>query len=359
MRVGIIGLGKSGKSSLFYALTGQPPEPPSGKPKRRLGSAKVPEPRVELIAKHDGSKRTTYPEIAFIDPEGFPPETGKGLGSEMLGMVRESELLALVIRAFRDPSIMHPSGSLNGMRDLGNCWGDMIIQDLAVLEGCLTRLRRDYGRGKKELKRELEAVENAVAVLEGGKFLINPVLSDADRGQLGSYELLTLKQGIVVWNVDEDAEFGSGGRGVPEELKGKCDERGWGVGAASLAIETEIMEMDESDRTDFLDDLGIEKTIQDRFLTAVYKRLGLITFFTGGTVEAAARSIPAGLSAYEAAGKVHNDIQKGFIRAEVMSFRDLQELGTVDAVRKAGRYRLERKEYIVQDGDIIHFRFGI
>ena len=117
--------------------------------------------------------------------------------------------------------------------------------------------------------------------------------------------------------------------------------------------------MDSHDRIEFLEDLGISKTIQDRFLTAVYKRLGLITFFTGGPREAAARPIPTGLSAWDAAGKVHGDIQKGFIRAEVMSFLDLESLGSVDAVRKAGKYRLEKKEYLVQDGDIIHFRFNV
>jgi len=358
MRVGIIGLGQSGKSSLFYSMTGQPPEPPSGKPRRRLGSAKVPEPRVDLIAKHDGSKRRSYPEISFIDPEGFPAEVGRNLGSAILGMVRESDLLALVVRAFTNPTVMHPAGSVDGVRDLDICFGDFIIQDIAVLENRLRRVKKEFERGNKELKRELDAIEKANAILEDGRMLLGSDLTDLDKKLLASFELLTLKDGIVVWNVDEDAEFGSGGRGVPAEIKEFCDKKGWGVGAASLAIETEIMEMDAVDRTGFLDDLGIKKTVQDRFLTAVYKRLGLITFFTGGPVEAAARPVPQGTTAYDAAGSVHNDIQKGFIRAEVMSFGDLETLESVEAVRKAGKYRLEKKEYIVQDGDIIHFRFN-
>ncbi len=359
MRVGIVGLGQSGKSSLFYSMTGQPLEPPSGKPRRRLGGARIPEPRVELIAEHDGSKKTSYPEITFIDPEGFPAEVGKGLGAEMLGMVREAELLALVVRSFTSPRVMHPLGKVNGLTDIDVCFGDLIIQDLGVLEGRLKKIRKEYERGRKELKRELVAVEKAIAYLEDGKFLTQVDLSDIDIQKLGPYELLTLKQGIIVWNVDESAKFGSGGRGVPKDIKAKCEEYGWGVGAASLAIETEIMEMDPADRKDFLDDLNITKTIQDRFLTAIYKRLGLITFFTGGPIEAAARPVPMGTTAYDAAGKVHRDIQKGFIRAEVMSFIDLKQYGTVDAVRKAGKYRLEKKEYIIQDGDIIHFRFNV
>jgi len=358
MRVGIIGLGQSGKSSLFYAMTGQQPEPPSGRPRRRLGVARVPEPRVEFIARLDKSKKTTYPEITFIDPEGFPPEMGKGLSGEMLGMAREGELLALVIRAFREPSIMHPAGSVEGGRDIDTCFGDLMIQDLAVLESRHSRIVKEYERGKKELKRELDAVEKAIAALESGKFLTELAMNDVEKQQLLPFELLTLKQGIVIWNVDESAEFGGGGRGVPGDIKLRCEERRWGVGAASLAIETEIMEIDPADRKGFLDDLGIQKTIQERLLTAIYKRLGLITFFTGGQVEAAARSVPAGTTAYEAAGKVHNDIQRGFIRAEVMGFKDLGELGSVEAVRKAGKYRLEKKEYVVQDGDIIHFRFN-
>jgi GTP-binding protein YchF len=359
MRVGIIGLGQSGKSSLFYSLTGQPPEHPSGKARRRLGSARIPEPRVELIAEHDGSNKTTFPEITFVDPEGFAPEAGKSLGAELLGMVRDSDLLALVVRAFDAPAVMHPAGNVNGERDLEVCFGDLIIQDLAVLETRLTKIRKEYERGKKELKRELDAVEKAIGILEDGKFLNQAGLTSLEKELLSPFEMLTIKDGIVVWNVNEDAEFGSGGRGVPESIKAKCDERKWGVGAASLSIETEIMEMDPVDRKEFLDDLGIRKTVQDRFLVAVYKRLDLITFFTGGPVEAAARPVPTGTTAYEAAGKVHNDIQRGFIRAEVMSFADLESLGSVDAVRKAGKYRLEKKEYVVQDGDIIHFRFNV
>jgi GTP-binding protein YchF len=358
MRVGIIGLGQSGKSSLFYSMTGQPPDPPSGKPHRRLGCARVPEPRVDVVASHDGSKKKSYPEIAFVDPEGFPAEAGKSLGSEMLGMVRETELLALVIRAFTIPSVMHPAGSVDGTRDLEVCFGDLMIQDLAVLENRYARIKKEFDRGKKDLKREVDAVEKAISILEGSSFLNAGALADFEMQLLGPYELLTMKQGIVVWNVDEDAEFGSGGKGVPQNIKAMCDARDRGVGAASLSIETEIMEMDPCDRKGFLDDLCVQKTVQDRFLTAVYKRLGLITFFTGGKVEAAARPVPAGTTAYDAAGKVHKDIQKGFIRAEVMSFCDLEEFGSVDAVRKAGKYRLEKKEYVVQDGDIIHFRFN-
>jgi GTP-binding protein YchF len=359
MRVGIIGLGQSGKSSLFYSLTGQPPEPPSGKPRRRLGSARIPEPRVDLVARHDKSKRISYPEIVFIDPEGFPAEAGKSLGAEQLGMIRNSDLLALVIRAFNNPGIMHPSGRIDGLRDIDTCFGDFIIQDLTVLEARITKVRKEYERGKKSLQRELDALEKAIAALEDGKFLKQGNLTDLDKELLVPFEMLTLKDGIIVWNVDEDAEFGSGGRGVPDEVKTICEEKRWGVGAASLSIETEIMEMDPGDRVEFLDDLGIKKTVQDRFLTAVYMRLGLITFFTGGPKEAAARPVPTGTTAYEAAGRVHNDIQRGFIRAEVMSFMDLKEFGSVDAVRKAGKYRLEKKEYIVQDGDIIHFRFNV
>ncbi len=359
MRIGIIGLGQSGKSALFYALTGQPAEPRSGKHRRRLGTAYIPEPRVDLVARLDGSAKISYPQMTVIDPEGFPPESGKGLNAELLGLVRETELLSLVIRAFDDPSVMHPKGAVNGLRDLDTCFSDLIIQDMGVLEGRLKKVRKEYDRGKKTLQRELDAIEKAYTGLEDGNFLSKLGLNNIELQQLIPLELLTLKEGIVVWNVNEDAEFGRGGVGVPEEILSKCEERGWGAGAASLKIETEIMEIESSDRTAFLEDLGIVETIQDRFLTAAYKRLGLITFFTGGSKEAAARQTPSGTTAYDAAGNVHQEIQRGFIRAEVMSFGDLEEYGSVDAVRKAGRYRLEKKEYIVQDGDIIHFRFNV
>ncbi len=358
MRVGIIGLGRSGKSSLFQSLTGQPPEPPSGKPRRRFGQASVPDPRVDLVARLDGSGKTSYSQVVLIDPEGFPAETARSLNAEMLGMVREADLLGMVIRAFSNPAVMHPMGNIDGIRDIESCIGDLIIQDLAVLETRYTRSKREYDRGRKELTREVKAIEKATAGLEEGKLLRQAGLNDLDTGILAGFELLTLKQGIVIWNVDEDAEFGRGGKGVPDDVKSLCESYGWGVGASSLKIETEIMEIDESERQEFLDDLGLVETVRDRFLGAVYKRLGIVTFFTGGPVEAAARQIPSGSTAFEAAGKVHKDIQRGFIRAEVMSFEDLEKLGSVEAVRKAGKYRLEKKKYLVQDGDIIHFRFG-
>jgi hypothetical protein len=254
---------------------------------------------------------------------------------------------------------MHPMGSVNAARDLDSCFGDLIIQDLAVLEGRLHRIRKEYERGKKELKREFEACEKAAAALEDGKLISQIGLNDVEIEQLAAHELLTLKNGIVVWNVSENAEFGRGGKGVPDDIKKDVEARGWGIGAASLKIETEIMEIEPSERDAFLDDLGLTETVRERFLIAAYKRLGLITFFTGGSVEAAARQIPKGSTAFDAAGKVHADIQRGFIRAEVMSFEDLEKLGSIEAIKKAGKYRLEKKEYIVQDGDIIHFRFNV
>jgi ribosome-binding ATPase len=254
---------------------------------------------------------------------------------------------------------MHPMGNIDGRRDLETCFADLIIQDLATLEKHQTKTLKEYERGKKELKNEVDAVDKAIKGLSDNKLLIETNLNHEEKVLLEPYELLTLKQGIVVWNVDEGTEFGRGGVGVPEEIKRICESRKWGVGAASLKVELEIMDIDEADRPAFLEDLHVTETIRDRFLGAIYKRLGLITFFTGGQVEAAARQIPAGSSAWDAAGKVHNDIQKGFIRAEVISFEDLEKFGTVDAVRKAGKYRLEKREYVVQDGDIIHFRFNV
>jgi ribosome-binding ATPase len=311
-----------------------------------------------MVAKLDRSKKTTYPEVVFVDPEGFPADTAKGLGGEMLGMVRDADLLALVIRAFSNPRVMHPSGTVNPERDLETCFADMIVGDLSVFEKVEHRVAKEFERGKKELKREYDLLHKSIAALNDGKLLIELDLAPEEKILLEQYEPLSLKQGIVVWNVDEDAEYGRGGVGVPDNIKQKCDDRKWGAGAASLAIESDIMDIAPEDRDAFLSDLGLTETIQDRFLGAIYKRLGLITFFTGGPVEAAARQIPAGSSAWDAAGKVHNDIQKGFIRAEVMGFEDLQKHGSVDAVRKAGKYRLEKREYVVQDGDIIFFRFN-
>jgi len=359
MRVGIIGLGKSGKSALFHTLTERVPEPPSGKPHRRLGRAIVPDERVEQIARMENSTKKTYAEVNFLDPEGFASEVGKNLNSELLAMVRGSELLALVVRAFSDPSIMHPLGSIDGERDLVNCFGDLIIQDLAVFEARYERSVSSFERGDKDLKQEIVTLEKVLNVLGDGKFLIQSEWTKEDLEILHPFEPLTLKSGIVVWNVDEDAAFGRGGIGITDNVKQICAEKGWGVGSVRLSLESEVMEIDADERRDFSRELGLIETVRDRFLTAVYDRLGLISFYTAGPKEAAARAIKRGDTAWDAAGKIHSDIQHGFIRAEVMSFDDYVKYGSEDGVKKAGRYRVEKKEYVVQEGDIFYFRFNV
>jgi len=359
MRVGIIGLGQSGKSSLFHTMTEQRPEPPSGKPHRRLGRALVPDERVEYIAKNEGSKKKTYAEVNFLDPDGFPPEAGKSLTAELLMMVRGCELLALVVRDFTDPSIMHPLGSIDGLRDINNCFNDLIIQDLAVFEGRYERSKRQYERGDKSLKLEIETLDRVMVALGDGKFLSEVEWSKDELGILMHFEPLTLASGIVVWNVNEDAAFGRGGVGVPPEVKKLCDDKGWGCGAVRLLLESEVMEIDPDERREFGSQLGLIETVRDRFLTAVYNRLGLLSFYTAGPKEAAARTIRRGETAWDAAGKIHSDIQKGFIRAEVMSFDDYVKYGNEDGVKKAGRYRVEKKEYVVREGDIFYFRFNV
>ncbi len=359
MRVGIIGLGQSGKSSLFHTLTEQTPEPPSGKPHRRLGRALVPDERVEYIARNENAKKKTFAEVNFLDPDGFPPESGKSLTSEFLAMVRGCDLLALVVRAFRRESIMHPLGSVDGLRDIRNCFSDLLIQDLAVFEGRHERSSKAYSHGDKDLKLEIDTLEKAIAALGNDRFLSGVEWSKQELQIIRHFEPLTLKSGIVVWNVDEDAAFGRGGVGIPEDVKALCAERGWGVGAVRLSLESEVMEIEYEERTEFSHELGIDETVRDRFLIAVYDRLGLLSFYTAGPTEAAARAIRRGDTAWDAAGKIHSDIQRGFIRAEVMSFDDYVKYGNEEGVKKAGRYRVEKKEYVVQDGDIFYFRFNV
>ena len=359
MKVGIIGLGQSGKSSLFHTLTEQILDPPSGKPHRRLGRALVPDEKVETIARMENSKKKTYAEVNFLDPDGFAPDSLKSLTSELLGMVRGSELLALVIRAFSDPSIMHPLGSVNGIRDLKNCFGDLIIQDLSVFESRHERSVKSYERGDKSLKTEIDTLEKAIGVLGEDKNLAQAEWSKQEHEFLAVFEPLTLKSGIVVWNVDEDADFGRGGVGVPAEAKELCEKKGWGIGAVRLSLESEVMEIEGEERMVFSMELGLKETVRERFLNAVYTRMGLLSFYTAGPKEAAARAIRRGDTAWDAAGKIHSDIQRGFIRAEVMSFDDYVKYGSEEGVKKAGRYRVEKKEYVVQEGDIFYFRFNV
>jgi GTP-binding protein YchF len=359
MKVGIIGLGQSGKSSLFHTLTEQAPEPPSGKPHRRMGRALVPDEKVEYIARNENSLKKTYAEVTFVDPDGFSPDSTKSLIAELLGMVRGSDLLALVIRAFSAPSVMHPLGSVDGLRDLKNCFSDLVIQDLAVFEGRYERSIKAYERGEKALKPELDTIEKIMSILNKGQFLLKEEWSKQELAIINNFEPLTAKNGVVVWNVDENAAFGRGGVGVPQDVKNISAEQGWGVGSVRLSLESEVMEIDRDERVEFGQELGLYETARDRFLTAVYDRLGLLSFYTAGPKEAAARAIRRGDTAWDAAGKIHSDIQRGFIRAEVMSFEDYKKYGSEEGVKKAGRYRIEKKEYVVQEGDIVYFRFNV
>ncbi len=359
MKVGIIGLGQSGKSSLFHTLTGQPVDTSSGRPHKRPGRALVMDDRVEHIAKNECSKKKTYAEVNFVDPVGFTPDQGKNLSSELLGMIRDSDLLVLVVRAFSAPSVAHPRESVDGMRDINICFSDMIVQDMYLFEGLLERSKKAFERGIKDLAKEIDAASKAVEALSDGQLLSEVEWTSEELEILNAYQPLTLKNGIVLWSVDEDASCGTGGVGVPEECKILCKEKGWGIEAVRLSLESEVMDLDDEDREEFSRELGLDESIRDWFPPIVYKRLGLLSFYTAGPKEAAARAIHQGETAWDAAGKIHSDIQRGFIRAEVMSFEDYCKFGSEDEVKKAGRYRVEKKEYIVQEGDIFYFRFNV
>ena len=358
LRAGLIGFPSSGKTALFQLLTSAREAPrPSGKQEANVGVSRVPDDRLDRLTALFNPKKHVPATVEFADMGGA--STGKTGAAALLDVAafRNADALLHVVRMFRDPSVPHAAGSVDAARDVRTMEDEVILADLGVVERRLERLEKDLKKAATpDLKKEHEILVRCRTALEAGQPLRDLQLAAEDARRLRGFQFLSAKPLLIVLNLDE-ADLPQADRAV--ELAGIADfVKGAHTRAVPICakIELEIAQLDAADAAAFMADLGLKESGLDRVIRASYDLLGYISFFTVGEDENRAWSIPRGTNAQNAAGEIHSDIQRGFIRAEVCRYDQLLARGSIAACRDHGELRLEGKEYTVLDGDVINFR---
>lgn len=363
MQIGIIGLPLSGKTTIFNALTRGHADVAnfaSGKLQVHTASVHVPDARVDVLSKMFNPRKTIYAQVQYNDIAGLARGIGEkgGMDGNLLNQIVQNDALVHVVRAFPDDNVPHLEGSINPARDVANLDTELILSDLGVVERRIERLKTAMGKGgttpqeREAFQKELTQLEHFQPVLEGGGLLRDLELSAADLKPLKSLALTTLKPTLVIVNTGEGntAE-------TPDNLS--YDHKQTQVVALQGKVEMELAQMSEEEAELFLADFGIGEPSLPRVIRLSYQLLGLQSFFTVGEDEVRAWTIPVGATAVEAAGAIHTDLAKGFVRAEVVSYENLVKSGGMNEAKTHGVLRLEGKEYAVKDGDIVHIRSSI
>ena len=350
MKIGLVGFPGSGKTTVFNALTGLAAEtgPTGGRARTNLGVVKVPDPRVGALSALFNPRRTVYAEVRFSDVGGTARAAGRGLDAATLAAMRDMDALAQVVRAFEDSATGEAPRPLGELADFE---AETILADSEVVERRLGRLRK----GERGFAREQQLLEGILPHLESARPLRSLALSPMDWASFGGFAFLSRKPLMAVVNVPE----ADAGAELPAAVGDFCRARDMPALALSAPIEAEIARLPQAERTAFARELGLSQPAQDRFIREAYALLDLISFFTVGPDEVRAWTIRRGTPAQQAGGKVHSDIERGFIRAEVMEHAELLRLGTEAKVREAGKLRLEGKDYVIKDGEVAHFRFNV
>ena len=366
MKLGIVGLPNVGKSTLFNSLTKAGAESanyPFCTIDPNVGVATVPDERLNVLGEMYHTKKIIPAAIEFVDIAGLVKgaSKGEGLGNQFLANIREVDAIVHVVRCFENSNIVHVDGSINPLRDIETINLELIFSDLEILERRISKVSK-VARNDKSAAKELGLLNKVKAHLEDGKLAktFEEVDDEEEQAWLESYNLLTYKPVIYAANVSEDdladdAANNEGVQAVREYAKGEQSE----VFVVCAEIEAEISELDDDEKKMFLEDLGLKESGLEKLIKASYKLLGLISYLTAGEPEVRAWTITEGTKAPQAAGKIHSDFERGFIRAEVVSYDDLIACGSHTAAKEKGLIRLEGKDYVVKDGDIMLFRFNV
>ncbi len=365
MKLGIVGLPNVGKSTLFNSLTKAGAEAanyPFCTIDPNVGVVTVPDPRLKLLGDFYQSRKITPAVIEFVDIAGLVKgaSKGEGLGNQFLAAIREVDAIVHVVRCFEDGNVIHVDGSIDPVRDIETIELELVLADLEVLERRISKTARS-AMNDKDAKKELEILKKLQPILnEGRQAKEYTPENDDEAAFIDTLGLLSAKPVIYAANVGEDdlADDGASNEYVAR-VRAFAEAEGSEVFVISAKLEEEMSELEDEDRQMFLEDLGLTEGGLEKLIAASYRLLGLMSFLTAGEKETRAWTIRMGTKAPQAAGKIHSDFERGFIRAEVVNYQDLLNAGSYAAAKEKGQVRIEGKEYVMQDGDVVLFRFNV
>ncbi len=363
MEAGIVGLPNVGKSTLFNALTSSQAAASANYPfctiEPNEGIVSVPDDRLERITKFIKPQKIIPAILKLVDIAGIVKgaSVGEGLGNKFLSHIRQVDAIMQVVRCFEDPDVIHVSGNVDPLSDIEIIEMELMFADIEQLQSVKQKAAKTARSGDKEALLQVSVIDRCLAHLETESPLRSLELSELERKSIRSYGLMTLKPILYVANVAEDDLNGQSP--LVEQVRQHAKRVNAGVVAVCAKIESEIAELDPAERTEMLEAVGLKEPALELLAREAYRTLGLESYFTAGEKEVRAWTIPKGATGPQAAGVIHSDFERGFIRAEVYSLADLEELGTEAKIRQAGKLRVEGKNYIVKDGDICHFLFNV
>ncbi len=364
MKLGIVGLPNVGKSTLFNAITKAGAEIanyPFCTIEPNVGTVAVPDERLDKLAQMYNPVKVTPTTVEFVDIAGLVKgaSKGEGLGNKFLSHIREVDAIIHVVRCFEDGNIIHVDGSIGPIRDIETINLELIFADLEMMDKRIDKTRKMLKSGDKKFQTELELYERIKAALEGGTPVRTMTFSAEEHTLVDQLFLLTSKPVLYAANISEDDLSADSANPFIAELRQIAQKEGSEVLVICARIEEEIAQLEADERSAFLEELGLKESGLDRLIKASYKLLGLMSFLTAGQPEVRAWTIVKGTKAPQAAGKIHSDFERGFIRAEIVAYHDLIACGSYNAAREKGLVRSEGKDYVMQDGDVTLFRFNV
>lgn len=366
LQAGIVGLPNVGKSTLFNALTAQESALAANYPfatiEPNIGIVAVPDERLPVLEKMNKAQKIIPATVEFVDIAGLVrgASKGEGLGNQFLANIRETHAVIQVVRCFEDENIIHVEGSVNPVRDIETIQIELALADLTSVEKRRDKaLRAIKASGDKDAKREIEILDKIQPVLEEGRPARSADLSDDEKAIVKTWFLLSTKPTIYAANVDEETLADPASNPHVAAVMAHARTENAEVVAICAKLEAELVALEADERAEYLKDLGLDSSGVDGLIKSAYKMLGLMSFLTAGEKEVRAWTIPIGTKAPQAAGEIHSDIERGFIRAEIVGYDDLMKAGSNAAAREQGLTRVEGKEYVMQEGDIVNFRFNV